>query len=29
MPRELALPDDRIWEHGTPKRVLEPLLDFW
>lgn len=29
LPRELELPDDRKWEHGTPKSVLEPLLDFW
>ncbi|EMD92251.1 hypothetical protein COCHEDRAFT_1203262 [Bipolaris maydis C5] len=29
LPRELELPEERMWEHGTPKRVLEPLLDFW
>jgi hypothetical protein len=29
LPRELELPEGRIWEHGTPKSVLEPLLDFW
>ena len=29
LPRELELPDERIWEQGTPKSVLEPLLDFW
>jgi hypothetical protein len=29
LPRELELPDTRLWEHGTPKSVLEPLLDFW
>ncbi|KAF1935492.1 hypothetical protein EJ02DRAFT_460317 [Clathrospora elynae] len=29
LPRELALPDERRWEMGTPKSVLEPLLDFW
>jgi hypothetical protein len=29
LPRELELPEPRIWEHGTPKSVLEPLLDFW
>ncbi|KAH3959750.1 hypothetical protein HBH98_103660 [Parastagonospora nodorum] len=29
LPRELELPGHRTWEHGTPKAVLEPLLDFW
>jgi hypothetical protein len=29
LPRELELPDERIWEQGTPKSMLEPLLDFW
>jgi hypothetical protein len=29
LPRELELPDERLWEMGTPKSVLEPLLDFW
>lgn len=29
LPRELELPEHRTWEHGTPKDVLEPLLDFW
>jgi hypothetical protein len=29
LPRELELPDERRWEQGTPKSVLEPLLDFW
>ncbi|KAF2269454.1 alpha/beta-hydrolase [Lojkania enalia] len=29
LPRELELPEDRRWEHGTPKAVLEPLLDYW
>lgn len=29
LPRELELPDERRWEQGTPKTVLEPLLDFW
>ncbi|KAF2022992.1 alpha/beta-hydrolase [Setomelanomma holmii] len=29
LPRELELPEARRWEHGTPKSVLEPLLDFW
>ncbi|KAL6706185.1 hypothetical protein ACN47E_005920 [Coniothyrium glycines] len=29
LPRELELPESRRWEQGTPKSVLEPLLDFW
>jgi hypothetical protein len=29
LPREIELPDERRWEQGTPKSVLEPLLDFW
>ena len=29
MPRELELPDERRWDQGTPKSVLEPLLDYW
>ncbi|KAF1834099.1 alpha/beta-hydrolase [Decorospora gaudefroyi] len=29
LPRELELPDEKRWEQGTPKSVLEPLLDFW
>ncbi|KAH8731938.1 Alpha/Beta hydrolase protein [Phaeosphaeriaceae sp. PMI808] len=29
LPRELELPEPKKWEHGTPKTVLEPLLDFW
>lgn len=29
LPRELQLPDSRRWEYGTPKAVLEPLIDFW
>ncbi|KAF2871307.1 Alpha/Beta hydrolase protein, partial [Massariosphaeria phaeospora] len=29
LPRELDLPDTRRWDQGTPKLVLEPLLDFW
>ncbi|KAI8933105.1 hypothetical protein NX059_009748 [Plenodomus lindquistii] len=29
LPRELELPDTHRWTQGTPKSVLEPLLDFW
>jgi hypothetical protein len=29
LPRELSLPDTARWDHGTPKDVLEPLLDYW
>ena len=29
LPREVKLPEERRWDHGTPKGVLEPLLDFW
>ncbi|KAF1996963.1 alpha/beta-hydrolase [Amniculicola lignicola CBS 123094] len=29
LPRELELPEDRRWQQGTPKAVLEPLLDYW
>lgn len=29
LPRELQLPNSRRWEYGTPKAVLEPLIDFW
>ena len=29
LPRELELPNERRWGQGTPKSVLEPLLDFW
>ncbi|KAH7396353.1 Alpha/Beta hydrolase protein [Pyrenochaeta sp. MPI-SDFR-AT-0127] len=29
LPRELELPEQRSWDQGTPKSVLEPLLDFW
>lgn len=29
LPREIDLPEQREWEHGTPKAVLEPLLDYW
>ncbi|KAF2497070.1 alpha/beta-hydrolase [Lophium mytilinum] len=29
LPRELQLPEKRRWDYGTPKAVLEPLIDFW
>ncbi|KAH7135060.1 Alpha/Beta hydrolase protein [Dendryphion nanum] len=29
LPREIELPDEKRWDYGTPKSVLEPLLDFW
>jgi len=29
LPREVALPPPQRWAHGTPKSVLEPLLDYW
>jgi hypothetical protein len=29
LPREIGLPDDRKWEYGTPKTILEPIVDFW
>ncbi|KAK7189782.1 alpha/beta-hydrolase [Paraphaeosphaeria sporulosa] len=29
LPRELELPEERRWDLGTPKAVLEPLLDYW
>lgn len=29
LPRELELPEQKSWDQGTPKSVLEPLLDFW
>ncbi|KAF2851918.1 alpha/beta-hydrolase [Plenodomus tracheiphilus IPT5] len=29
LPRELDLPTPDRWSQGTPKSVLEPLLDFW
>ncbi|KAL1593828.1 hypothetical protein SLS60_010561 [Paraconiothyrium brasiliense] len=29
LPRELELPEQRRWDLGTPKTVLEPLLDYW
>ncbi|KAJ4293409.1 hypothetical protein N0V90_008692 [Kalmusia sp. IMI 367209] len=29
LPRELELPEERRWDQGTPKAVLEPLLDYW
>lgn len=29
LPRELELPEHQRWAQGTPKTVLEPLLDYW
>lgn len=29
LPRENPPPSHHLWCHGTPKSVLEPLLDFW
>lgn len=29
LPHEVLLPKDREWEFGTPKSVVEPLIDFW
>jgi hypothetical protein len=29
LPHEVLLPKDREWEFGTPKGVVEPLIDFW
>ncbi|KAF2646735.1 alpha/beta-hydrolase [Massarina eburnea CBS 473.64] len=29
LPKEIELGEQRRWELGTPKAVLEPLLDFW
>ncbi|KAF2728167.1 alpha/beta-hydrolase [Polyplosphaeria fusca] len=29
LPRELQLSEERRWEQGTPKALLEPLLDYW
>ncbi|CZR56347.1 related to epoxide hydrolase [Phialocephala subalpina] len=29
LPHELLLPKAREWEFGTPKGVVEPLIDFW
>jgi len=29
MQHELLLPKAREWEYGTPKAVIEPLIDFW
>jgi hypothetical protein len=29
LPRELQLAEVRRWDLGTPKAVLEPLLDYW
>ncbi|KAL9091300.1 MAG: hypothetical protein Q9165_004934 [Trypethelium subeluteriae] len=29
LPRELELPDQRQWDYGTPKAILEPIVDYW
>lgn len=29
LPHEVALEKDREWELGTPKSVVEPLIDYW
>jgi hypothetical protein len=29
LPHEPKIPPNRHWENGTPKVILEPLLDFW
>ncbi|KUJ17726.1 alpha/beta-hydrolase [Mollisia scopiformis] len=29
LPHEVLLSKDREWEFGTPKGVVEPLIDFW
>ncbi|GME25996.1 S-adenosylmethionine decarboxylase [Neofusicoccum parvum] len=29
LPHELHIPEGRRWGYGTPKSVLEPLVDFW
>jgi hypothetical protein len=29
LPHELLVPRDREWQYGTPKREIEPLIDFW
>ncbi|PSN74417.1 alpha/beta-hydrolase [Corynespora cassiicola Philippines] len=29
LPREIELPEHQKWVQGTPKSVLEPLLDYW
>lgn len=29
LPHELLLPEERRWAYGTPKSVLEPLVDYW
>ncbi|KAF2703388.1 alpha/beta-hydrolase, partial [Pleomassaria siparia CBS 279.74] len=29
LPRALDLKDERRWTQGTPKDVLEPILDYW
>lgn len=29
LPHESQLPAERDWESATPKREVEPLVDFW
>jgi hypothetical protein len=29
LPHEILLPRSRVWEQGTPKSEIEPLIDFW
>jgi len=29
LPHEVLLSKAREWEFGTPKGVVEPLIDFW
>ncbi|KAH8591047.1 Alpha/Beta hydrolase protein [Bisporella sp. PMI_857] len=29
LPHELELSEDKQWEYGTPKGVVEPLIDYW
>lgn len=29
LPREVALAEGRLWALGTPKSVLETVLDYW
>ncbi|KAF2095862.1 alpha/beta-hydrolase, partial [Rhizodiscina lignyota] len=29
LPREPSLPEHDHWRYGTPKTILEPLIDFW
>lgn len=29
LPHDVGLPKSREWELGTPKSVIEPLIDFW